>query len=64
MCVRKYNYNIYREVIMVYVAVEAVTGTLMRTKPVCAMNLESEFLLPFGISYFMAESDTSRWYNI
>lgn len=53
---RKYNYSIYREVMIVYVAIEVVTGTLLHTKPVCTVNLESRFLLRFGISYCMAES--------
>lgn len=53
---RKYNYGIRREVMIVYVAVEVVTGTLLRTKPECAINVESHFLLWSGLSYFMAES--------
>jgi len=36
--VRKYNYSIRREVTIVYVAVEVVTGTFLHTKPVCAIN--------------------------
>jgi hypothetical protein len=54
--VRKYNYNICREVTIVCMAVEVVTGTLLHTKPVCAINLETQFVLRFGVSYFMAES--------
>jgi len=41
---------------VVYVAIEVVTGTLLHTKPVCTVSLESQFLLRFGISYCRAES--------
>jgi len=41
---------------IVLCGVEVVTGTLLRTKPVCAINLESQFILRFGVPYFMAES--------
>jgi len=54
--VRKYNYSVCREIMIVLCGVEVVTGTLLRTKPVCAINLESQFILRFGVPYFMAES--------
>lgn len=43
----KYNYSINGEDMFVYVAIEVVTGTLLHTKPVCAINVESQFLLQF-----------------